>query len=128
GTEHGPFQSAMRAEVFLGSMVLFPTFFAAAAGASLGKGDAWSRKVSALPAFSAVRPVTSAEMVAAKLRVALRSVLLTWALAFLVILGFLPFSPGGAVLGQWVRQLLETRGVKGGVLLGLVVLALPALS
>ena len=122
------FLAAFQAGVFLVSLVLFPTLLAGGAGASLGNGHPWSRKVSTLPAFSAVRPVTSAAMIAVKLRVAARATLLTWGLAYLAILALLPLSPAGVVLERWARQLIDTQGLKGAVLLVLIVLGLPALT
>jgi hypothetical protein len=123
-----PGQAAFQAGVFLASLAVFPPIMAAAAGASTGNVHPWSRKVSWLPAFSAARPVTSAEMVAVKLRVAARSTLITWALAFLAILALLPLSASGTVLARWAGLLIETQGVKGAVLLLLVVLGLVALT
>src|SRR5207245_2192443 len=80
------------------------------------------------PAFQAARPVTSAEMIAIKLRVAAWATLVTWALAFLAVLVIMAFSPAGAVLLRWVSQLIDTQGAQGVVVLLLFVLGLPVLT
>jgi hypothetical protein len=53
-------------------------------GAGLGKPDFWSPEI-ALPGFQATRPVTTARMVFAKLRVALRVLVFAWCVMFLVL-------------------------------------------
>jgi hypothetical protein len=121
-------QPGLVAGVFLGTLVSVPPFMGAGAGAFLGNGHPWSRKVAGLPAFSAARPVTSAAMIAVKLRVAFRATLLTWALAYLVILALLPWCPEGEVLVHWARQLIDRHGGQGAVLLVLILLGLPALT
>jgi hypothetical protein len=123
-----PRDADWQAGVFLVCVVVFPPLLAGVAGASLGNGHPWSRQVSLLPAFIAARPVTSAELIAVKLRVAARATLVTWVLVVLAILAILPFSPAGAVLIRGTGRLIETQGVQGGVLLLLIVLGLVALT
>jgi hypothetical protein len=123
-----PGQADWQAGVFLCSLVIFPPMVAAAAGASAGNGHPWKRQVAVMPAFLAARPVTSAEMIAVKLRLAARATLVTWALAYLPILALLPLTPAGGVLARWAGRFLDAQGLGGAFLLLLIILGLPALT
>jgi hypothetical protein len=98
------------------------------AGLVLGNCHPESLKTSPVPAFVAARPVTSAEILAVKFRLAARVTLATWVGAALVLAAVLPLSPGGEVLAGWTRRLIQTQGAKGWALLVLIVLGAPALS
>jgi hypothetical protein len=109
-------------------LILSPLLIAASAGAQLGITHPSSRKDYTLTAFVSARPVASAEIVAVKLRVAALTTLVAWALIALAVLAVVPFSQGGGVLVGWTRRLIETQGVKGGVLLALIAGGLPTLT
>jgi hypothetical protein len=121
---HGP----RAAGLALTGLVTNPLLLALLAGARLGNCHPWSRKASGLPAFLAARPITAATMVAVKLRVAFRITLVTWGIIAVVTLAVLPFSTAGAASLRWIQQWLDVEGLRGYVLLVLIVLALPALT
>jgi hypothetical protein len=98
------------------------------AGTFQGNSDPSSHKVAALPPFLAARPVRTAEIIAAKLRVAARTTALTWGLMVLALLAVLPFCTAGKVLVRGTRWLVETEGVKGWALVLLIALGLPLLT
>jgi hypothetical protein len=108
--------------------LIYPPLFAVAAGLSLGNAHPWSLRAYAVPPFVAVRPVTSARVVAAKLKAAALATLAAWAVAVAGMAVVLPFSPAAGLPAEWARRLVETQGLKGGVLLALIVLGLPALT
>jgi hypothetical protein len=112
----------------LGGLVAPPLLMALVAGAALGNCHPSSRRTSAITAFLGARPVTSAEMLAVKLRTALVATLLSWALVALGHVAILSFSHAGGLLSGAVRGLIESQGMKGVVVLALLVVGLPALT
>jgi hypothetical protein len=105
------------AGMFLTSVAIFPVVMAGAAGASLGSTRAWGSAGYVMSAFTATRPVASAEIIAVKLRVAVRIFLVTWSLGILVMLAALPVTQLGPILAGWARALIDMEGVHGGPLL-----------
>src|SRR5436190_19927378 len=85
-------------------LVVLPLLVASGAGAALGNCHPSSRRASTIPPFIAARPVTSAEILAVKFRVAVRATLVTWAMVGLAMLAVLPFCVGGELLAHWTRQ------------------------
>jgi hypothetical protein len=65
-------------------LVIAPFLFAMIIGRGFGKPDFWSTNLKFTP-FNAVRPVTSGQWVAAKLKVAFGSVALTWGLLIYIV-------------------------------------------
>jgi hypothetical protein len=109
-------------------LAIYPILMATGAGIGLSNTHPWSRRIAALPAFVAARPVTTAALVAVKLRLAVRSTLAAWAVVVLALLLTLPFSLLGEMLAGWTRRLIETQGPRGWALLALIVLGLPLLT
>jgi hypothetical protein len=116
------------AGMFLLSVVTVGPLMAAAAGASLGNTRSWGPASYTMPAFTAVRPITSAEIIAVKLRVAVRVFLFTWTISLAWIAVVVPFTEIGTTLADWARQMTEIEGMHGGLLLGFGLLALTAFS
>jgi hypothetical protein len=116
------------AGMFLLSVVTIGPLMAAAAGASLGNTRRWGPGNYAMPAFIAARPVTSAEIVAVKLRLAIRIFLITWTIALALIVAVVPLTEIGTTLAGWARQVSEMEGIQGTLLLWFGLLALTAFS
>src|SRR5205823_5711048 len=95
--------AAVATLVVLGTLVLLPPVLAAAAGSSLGNMHPWAPGKYAMPPFCGARPVTSSELIAAKLRFAVRITLFTGSLVLVTILILLPFSFVGRTLADWAR-------------------------
>jgi hypothetical protein len=90
----------------LGLAVVVPVFCAGMGAGQVGRSNTWVREHYGLSSFAATRPVTTAAMVAAKLRAAARTTLLTWGLVLaLVTVGL--FASGthqllGTMIGAWL--------------------------
>jgi hypothetical protein len=108
----------LNAAITLLALVILPTAMAVGAGSVLGNTHPSTRKSSLMPPFIAARPVTSAEMLAVKFKVAVWSTLITWGMVWLVMGITLPFSPTREVLARSLGRVFETQGAKGwGVIL-----------
>jgi hypothetical protein len=118
----------LTAGMFLLSVVTVGPLMAAAAGASLGNTRTWGPGSYTMPAFTAARPVASAEIVAAKIRVAIRVFLYTWTISLVWIALVVPLTEIGATLAGWAGQVSEIEGMHGRLLLGFGLLALTAFS
>jgi hypothetical protein len=114
--------------MFLLSVVTIGPLMAAAAGASLGNTRTWGPASYAMPAFTAARPIASAEIIAAKFHVALRVFLYTWTISLAWIAVMVPLTQIGTTLAGWARQVSEIEGIHGGLLLGFGLLALTVFS
>jgi hypothetical protein len=64
----------------LGLAMMVPVFCAGMGAGQLGRTNTWVREQYGLSSFAATRPVSTATMVAAKLRAAARTTLVTWGL------------------------------------------------
>jgi hypothetical protein len=121
-------QEPSHADFTLLALIILPPAMAVGAGAVLGNTHPWTRKSSLMPPFIAARPVTSAEMLAVKLRVAAWSTLITWGMVWLVLGITLPFSPTREVLARSLGRLFETQGAKGWGVIVLFIFGPPLLS
>jgi len=86
----------------LAFVLLTPSFMAAFVAATVS--------TSGLTPFIATRPVTSASLIAAKLKTALRSTLAAWVLVFAEIPIAIRLSGTSAVVLGWVRDLIKAFG------------------
>ena len=93
----------------LGLALLVPVFCAGMAAGQVGRTNTWVREHYGLSSFAATRPVTTAAMVAAKLRAAARTTLLTWGLVLGMIGVGLFVSGSHRVLGDLVDTWLAAR-------------------
>jgi hypothetical protein len=109
------------------TMLVYPLLMAAGAGTGLGKGYESPRNRLQLAAFVAARPVTTQELLATLLRVALASSLAACSPVLLALLAIMPFTGPGRALAQLLRTFVENHGVKGWALLALGVVGMPAL-
>ncbi|HET9132380.1 MAG TPA: hypothetical protein VFO86_15600, partial [Terriglobia bacterium] len=73
------------------AVLVMPAAIALPIGKGFSKPDIWSNDLS-LPAFTAVRPLTTDEMVAIKMKVAVRSTLVSWLLVLSFLVLWLPFG------------------------------------
>ncbi len=118
-----------RAVPLLLAPLLYPMMMAMVAGAGLGTcGTHLGARDRAMPAFLGARPVTSAAMLAVKLRVAARAALLAWAVVAVVLAAALALSPIGAAILRLVGRFVEAHGGRGVAVLVLVAVGMPALT
>ncbi|MFL5481997.1 MAG: hypothetical protein ACJ8AK_07380 [Gemmatimonadaceae bacterium] len=118
----GAGDSASLAFTILLGVLLTPPFVAtfAAAAVSTSSSDAGGSSASA--AFVATRPMTNAELVAAKLKMAMRSTLLAWVIVLLCAPIALKLSgTSGLVISAWGRD-SEFLGMARAVVLSLLIL------
>jgi hypothetical protein len=107
----------------LGTLLLLPVLLAT--GFGLGGSGPSSRSPYALSSFAATRPQSTAALVAIKVRTAMRSSLVTWALTVLVVLVWLvPTGKYEALLefrGRWLADYhpLEVAALSLVILIGL---------
>jgi hypothetical protein len=115
--------------VILGTFLGIPVIFAAALGTGLGRLRPFWINSWGFITFIAVRPMTSGALVTAKFRMAMASVLLTWAIT--LVLTSVWFVASGDVfrVSEWVTVFLRTHsGGQGVAILGLGAILLPALT
>jgi hypothetical protein len=104
-------------------VLLTPPFMASFAAATVSKSSANSGDAYGVTPFTATRPLTNAELIAAKLKMAIRSTIVAWLLVFLAIPLALEFSGTSAVvLDRW-RRLSEVVGAPRAVVALLLVLS-----
>ncbi len=90
------------------SMVFLPLWFAGIGGIGLAKTDYWSPEVAMRP-FQAIRPVSDAELLITKLKVATGIVLLGWGLGALLVLALCTWERWREMwhIDEYVRGLLN---------------------
>jgi len=93
----------------LGLAALMPVFFAAMVGGSVGRNNQWVREHYGISSFAATRPVTTTDMVAAKLRAAARVTIVTWALTVAIVVAAVFASGVHRALGTMLDTWLEAR-------------------
>ena len=106
-------------------VLLTPIQMAAFAATTISKANPFAREVYGLAPFLATRPLTSAELIAAKLKMAALSTIVTWLLVLIVApIGF-AWSGADVVPVDWARWTLEHVGwPRFAVLLVLIFTAL----
>jgi len=105
------------------SMLVTPPLMATFVGAALGKASARGRDASGIPPFLATRPLTSAAIVMAKLRVALRSTLLAWVLVCVAVPLALVASDSLSLVVDRVRSVRDGIGTPRTVVITLLIVA-----
>jgi hypothetical protein len=86
-----------------------PVFFAGMGGTVGGKQNPWVKSTYGVSSFTATRPVSSAGLVAAILRAAIRTTLIAWAVAAVMIGGAVYLSGAYLVFGNMGRDWLDAR-------------------
>ena len=113
---------AFVAKVF-GAVMLTPILMAAFAAAAVSKANPFAREVYGVSPFTAAKPLTTAQIIAAKLRMAAISTVATWVvvLAFIAI-GFM-WSGADSVLIDWAGRFARRVGTVRAAVPVLLVLA-----
>jgi hypothetical protein len=104
--------------------ILFtPVVMAGFAGAVVSKANPFGREVYGVTPFNATRPLTSAELIAAKLKMAMWSTAAAWAIVLVSVpIGF-AWSGADSVIIGWARWLIDTVGMPRAVALMALTLA-----
>lgn len=107
--------------IMLGAL-LTPVVVATFAAASVSKTGGSASDAYALASFVATRPCTDAQLLAAKLRMTIRSTLSAWALVLLAIPAGVLWSGTWRTLLDWLRSVAANIGTpRAVVLLGVIV-------
>jgi len=114
--------SASLVATILLAVLLTPPFMATFAAAAVSKSNPNGSDAYGLTPFVATRPLTNAELVAAKLKMALTSTLATWVLVLLAIPFALKFSETDAVVLEHWRHFSAIVGTPRAFVLLLLVL------
>jgi len=93
----------------LGLAVMVAVFCAGMGAGQVGRNNTWVREHYGLSSFAATRPVTTAAMVAAKLRAAARTTLVAWGLLLAMVAVSLFASGNHRLLGSMIGAWLEVR-------------------
>jgi hypothetical protein len=101
-------------ETLLG-VLLTPPFMAAFVAATVGKSNHPGSDSYGVTPFIATRPLTSASLVAAKLKAAIWSTLAAWMLVLVAIPIALRLSSTSPMVIEWKRQLIEAVGTPRAV-------------
>ena len=115
--------SASLAFTILLGVLLTPPFVATFAAAAVSVSSSDRREVSAGDAFMATRPLTNAQLVAAKLNMAVRSTLVAWAIVFIAVPIALKLSGAWAVINHAWHRDSEFLGFPRAVVLSLLIVA-----
>jgi len=98
-------------------VLLTPPFMATFAAATLSKSNPSASEFYGVAPFIATRPLTSASLIAAKLKVTIWSALATWLLVLVAIPIALRLSSTSPTVIEWIRQLVEAAGMPRAVVL-----------
>lgn len=123
-----PFITGYGSTTFIFELLLFvlvtPIVMAGFAGATVSKANPLGREVYGVTPFTATRPLSSAELIGAKLKMAMLSTLATWALVPIAVAIFFSWSGADSVLIDWARWFRDTVGTPRAIVATLVVLSL----
>ena len=119
--------AALIVVIILGAFIT-PIVVASFAAASVSRAGGSASDAYGLASFAAVRPLTDAQLLAAKLRMTVRSALATWAVVLVAIPVALYASGTGRTLLEWARDVTRIIGVARAVVLAVVIVAAMMLS
>ncbi len=103
-------------------ILLTPIVMAGFAGSTVSKANPFGREVYGVTPFTATRPLTSAQLIAAKLKMAIWSTLAAWVVLLVAVpLGF-AWSGADSVLLEWARWATDTLGAARAIVFALLVL------
>ena len=109
--------------VVLATALLLPRLLASFAAPTLYASNPHERDAYGLPPFSATRPITNGEMIAAKLIVAGLSTIAAWALVLVMVPIALYWSGGSAVAWDAIDRLSKFIGASRTIVLAVLILA-----
>jgi len=113
--------------VLFGALVI-PVVVATFAAASVGRTGGSASDAYGLSPFIAARPLTDAQLLAAKLRMTIRSTLAGWAAVFVAIPVAIYWSGTWPTLLEWSRNVAATIGAPRAIVLLVVLVAALMLS
>src|ERR1700693_649594 len=96
-------------------VLLTPLFLAAFVAATVSKSNSDGSDSYGVTPFIATRPLASASLIAAKLKVTIGSTLATWLLVLVAIPLALRLSSTSPTVIEWIRQLIEAVGMPRAV-------------
>jgi hypothetical protein len=105
----GPNDALPTARILL-PLLFIPPLMAGSAAAAVGKHNPWVRDYYGLPPFTATRPLTTAALIAAKFRTALRSTLIAWLIVLLGTVVAVAPSHAARDVQAWWQVLVEHEG------------------
>ncbi len=106
--------------VILLGVLLTPPFMAVFAAATVRKANPGGSNGYGVTPFMATRPLTSAALIAAKLKMAMWSTLAAWLLVLVAVPVALKFSATGPMVIDWARKVIEAVGTPRAVALALL--------
>jgi hypothetical protein len=121
-----PFITGYGSTSFIFELLIFilltPMVMAGFAGATVSKANPFGGEAYGLTPFTATRPLTSAQLVAAKLRMAMLSTAAAWVVVLVVVpIGF-AWSGAAAVPIEWARWAIDTIGIARAIVFALLAL------
>lgn len=123
-----PFITGYGSRTFIFELLLFvlvtPIVMAGFAGATVSKANPFGREVYGVTPFTATRPLTSAGLISAKLKMATWSTLATWILMLVAMAIGFSWSGADAVLIDWARWVWNTVGAPRAIVAAILVLGL----
>lgn len=106
----------------LTAVLLTPILMAAFAAATVSKANPFARDVYGVSPFNATKPVTSAAMIAAKLKMAVWSTLAAWLILLVAIAIGFTWSGADSVLRGWADRFVDRVGLARAIVAALLVL------
>ena len=94
-----------------------PIIMAAFAATTISKANPFAREAYGVSPFLATRPLTSAQLIAAKLRMAWWSTAAAWAVMAIIAPFGIAWSGADAVLIDWVQRMTHTVGLPRAIVL-----------
>jgi hypothetical protein len=104
-------------------VLLTPPFMAAFAAATVSKSNSDGSDSYSVTPFVGTRPLTSVSLIAARLKVTIRSTLAAWLLVIVAIPAALKLSGTLPLVGEWTRHLIEAAGPPRAIAIVLLGLA-----
>ena len=101
-------------------VLLTPPFMAAFAAGTVSKSNPHARDSYGVTPFMATRPLTSAALIAARLKMAIRSTLAAWLLVLVAIPLALKLSGTSPVVIGWARRGIEALGTPRAIVIALL--------
>lgn len=108
-------------EVLIG-VLLTPILMAAFAAATVSKANPFAREVYGMSPFAVTKPLTTAAMIAAKLKMAMVSTIVAWLFVLVAIPIFFAWSGADSVLIDWGRWVINHVGVPRAIVATVLVL------
>lgn len=104
------------------AVLLTPVLMAAFAAATVSKANPFARDVYGISPFNATKPMTSAEMIAAKLKMAMWSTLAAWLVLLVAMTIGFTWSGADSVLIGWADRFVDRVGLARAIVAAVIVL------